>query len=214
VGDGCGGLTANCGTCSGLDICGGSGIPSVCGSIIPDGGTACTNLCPHQVMCPNMPSGTTITGTVYAPTQADAGYGNPDPIPGALVYVPNGTVTPFASNGVTCDQCTDGVSGSPLISATSGTDGTFTLNNAPCGVDVPVVIQLGKWRRQITVPSPACCANTALTQEQTRLPRKQGEFNANDNLPLIAVVTGNVDTISSVSTLITNVRFCARMLLI
>lgn len=200
VGDGCGGLTANCGTCTAPDICGGAGIPSVCGSVGVDAG-ACTNLCLNQMACPGVDGGTTFTGTVYAPTQADAGYGQPDPIPGALIYVPNGTVGSLQGDGgVTCDQCTDGVSGDPLVSTYSATNGTFTLKNVPCGpgVQVPVVIQLGKWRRQITVSAPSCCQNTALTQEQTRLPRKQAEQHPNDNIPKIAVVTGSVDTIECV----------------
>jgi hypothetical protein len=111
---------------------------------------------------------------------------------------PNGTVLPFGDAGVTCDQCSAGVSGSPLVSTTTAVNGSFTLTNVPCGVPVPVVIQLGKWRRQITVPAVACCSSTALTSAQTRLPRKQAEQHSNDNIPLIAVVTGNVDTIECV----------------
>jgi hypothetical protein len=200
VSDGCGGLTANCGTCSGIDICGGAGTPSVCGSVAPDAG-ACTNLCLNQMQCPGVDGGTTLTGVVYAPTAQDAGYGAPDPIPGALIYIPNSAVGSLEGDGgVTCDQCTDGVSGSPLVSTNSATNGSFTLKNVPCGagVQVPVVIQLGKWRRQITVPAPACCTNTALTPEQTRLPRKQAEGHPNDNIPKIAVVTGSADSIECV----------------
>jgi hypothetical protein len=102
--------------------------------------------------------------------------------------------------GVTCDQCADGVSGSPLVSTYTDTNGSFRLTNVPCGagVQVPVVIQLGKWRRQITVSAPACCQNTALTQDQTRLPRKQAVFHPNDSIPKIAVVSGSVDTIECV----------------
>lgn len=192
VGDGCGGLTVNCGTCTAPDICGGAGIPSVCGSVVPDGGSACTNLCLKQTC-----AATTLTGTVFAPTNPSAGYGNPDPIPNALVYVPNGTVMPFDA-GVSCDRCTDGVTGSPLVSTYSKLDGTFSLTNVPCGVDVPVVIQLGRWRRQITVPAVQCCATTALTTAQTRLPRRQAEGHANDNIPLIALVTGSADDIENV----------------
>ena len=130
-----------------------------------------------------------------APTKASAGYGQPDPIPGALVYVPNGTVEPLNPDGnVSCDQCSDGVSGSPLVSATTGTDGTFTLTNVPCGVPVPVVIQLGKWRRQVTVPALTCCASNTMTLEQSRLPRTQSE----GNIPRIAVVTGDADAIECV----------------
>ena len=125
VSDGCGGLTANCGSCDGGDICGGAGIPSVCGRNIPDGGGNCTNLCMHQAQCSGNTT-TTVTGVVLAPTDSTAGYGNPDPISNALVYVPNATVSPFDA-GVTCDQCTSSVSGSPLVSTYSNVDGTFTL---------------------------------------------------------------------------------------
>jgi hypothetical protein len=201
MGDGCGGLTANCGSCTLPEVCGGGGVGSLCGqSVFFDGG-ACTNLCLERQACPGVDGGTTLSGKVVAPTQADAGYGQPDPIPGALVYIPNGTVEPLnADGGVSCDLCSDGVTGSPLVSTYTRTDGTFTLTNVPCGagVQVPVVIQLGKWRRQVTVSAPTCCAPNAMPQEQTRLPRRQAEGHPNDNIPRIAVATGDVDTIECV----------------
>src|SRR5262249_11185018 len=97
--------------------------------------------------------------------------------------------------GVSCDQCDASVTGSPLISVTTGVDGTFQLDNAPCGVDVPVVIQLGRWRRQITVPGVKCCTSTTLTADLTHLPRKH---TATDNIPAIAVVTGSADPMECV----------------
>ncbi len=194
VADGCGGLTANCGTCSGIDICGGAGTPNVCGSVVPDAGTACP-LCQAQGG-----ANTRISGVVRAPTNAAAGYGNPDPIPNALVYIPTDALESLDGNGqVTCDRCTDSVSGNPLVSTNTALNGSFTLTNTPCGIDVPLVIQLGKWRRHITIPAPACNATTNLAAEQTRLPREQGEFgNPNNNIPRIAVVTGSVDAIECV----------------
>ena len=208
VGDGCGGLIAGgCGTCTAPDICGGSGIPSVCGSNIPDGGAACVNLCQKQVACTT--GTTTLTGTVYAPTDPALGYGSPDPIPNALVYVPNAPLqpltlpdggTPDGGPEVSCDQCSAGVSGSPLVTTYSAVDGTFTLSNVPCGagVQVPVVIQLGKWRRQVTLSNLTCCAQNMMTADQSRLPRRQFEGSLNDNIPLIAVVTGSADGIENV----------------
>ena len=200
VADGCGGLTADCGTCPSGQVCGGGGVANMCG------GPPCTGLC-LQVMGCTPSTQTKITGTITAPGHDDtATWGTPDPIYGALVYVPNGAagpptygVQPFAS-GVSCDSCSSLVTGDPLVSATTGVDGTFTLTNAPCGTDIPLVIQLGRWRRQITIPAVACCATTTLTNAQTHLPRTHtGEpGDVRSDIPLMAFSTGDVDTLHCV----------------
>lgn len=200
VADGCGGVTASCGTCPASQTCGGGGVPNQCA------GEACTGLCNQQMAC-TPTTRTTITGTVTAPGHDDtATWGTPDPIYGSLVYVPNGSagaptygVAGFPP-GVSCDSCSSLVSGSPLVSAVSGADGTFTITNAPCGTDIPLVIQLGRWRRQITIPSVACCATTTLTNQQTHLPRNHvGEpGDVRSDIPLMAFSTGNVDTLHCV----------------
>jgi hypothetical protein len=144
----------------------------------------------RQVPCSG--GGTTsLSGTVVAPTPSQ--YGPPDPLYNALVYVPNGTVAPFPP-GVACDRCGTPASGAPLTSTITGFDGTFRLNNVPVGRNVPLVIQLGRWRRQVIVPNVAQCTNTALPTTLTRLPRNQME----GDIPLMAMVTGNVDTLECV----------------
>lgn len=201
VGDGCGGIInynattgvgAGCGTCTGGMVCGGAGMPNNCGT---PAATCTTALCMAQKTCPVATQTTTITGKVTAPGHDDtARWGTPDPIPGAFVYVPNAAVQAFPT-GVSCDQCGADVTGSPLVSATTDFDGTFTLKNVPCGtINVPVVIQMGRWRRQITVSNPTCCANTALTATQTRLPRNKTE----GDIPKIAIVTGDADPMECV----------------
>src|SRR5580658_3858027 len=116
AGDGCGNLL-QCGACGGADVCGG-GTPGVCGH-------TCTGLCTQQVACAGTP--TTITGRVLAGVSAWVPAGTtPDPGPNAIVYVPNGTIPPFAP-GAQCTQCGADVSGDPLVSTTSAFDGTFTL---------------------------------------------------------------------------------------
>jgi hypothetical protein len=188
AGDGCGNPN-NCGPCVAPQICGGGGKGNVCG-------VSCSNLCKQQVVCDG--GSTTISGTVLAPTNMALGYGTPDPLPNALVYVPNGTVQPFSS-GVSCDACGAEVTGSPLVSVASGVDGTFVLPNAPCGTSIPLIIQLGRWRRHITIPNVACCANTALNGDQTRFPRQQNEGgDPLNNIPKIAVATGAVDPIECI----------------
>ena len=194
AGDGCGGIIGGiggpgCGSCPSGQICGANGQANKCGVPVPP----CTNLCKNQVVCPG--TGTTrLTGTVTAPGHDNtATWGTPDPIPNALVYVPNAAVQPFTS-GVTCDQCGDSVSGSPLVTTVSGIDGKFSLDNVPCGVPIPLVVQLGRWRRQVTLPAVTCCTTTAVATTQTRLPRNKTE----GDIPSIAVVTGSADPMECV----------------
>ena len=181
AGDGCGGLI-QCGACTSPQICGASS-PGVCGSGQPatDAGVFVT--CEGGGV-------TTITGTVVAGTDPTQGFGQPDPIYAAYVYVPSGPVQAITT-GATCDKCT--TSQPAIVSAITGIDGTFTLTNPPVGPNVPVVIQLGKWRRVINVNVTACQANP-LTTAQTHLPRNQSE----GNIPLFAIDTGNVDVLECV----------------
>lgn len=191
LGDGCGGLTAPCGTCSSPQFCGGGGY-SKCGA--GDAGTndaGCTGLCQQIPSCSGGAT-TTLTGTVWAPSGPNSVYGAL-PVPGAVVYVPNGTVQAFTP-GVSCDQCSALASGLPLVSTVTSADGTFTLKNVPAGANIPLVIQLGRWRRKVTIASVTPCVSQALQGDVTRLPRTQAE----GDIPLIAVSTGNVDALECV----------------
>lgn len=129
-------------------------------TIIAADGSACTNLQCQIVSC-DAATPTTITGTVTDP----AGY---RPINNAFVYVPNAALQPFP-NGVQNDPCGGGgtLSGQPIVVTQTAVDGTFTLTNVPAGANIPLVIQVGQWRRQVTLPNvPACQstnANAALT---------------------------------------------------
>lgn len=183
AGDGCGGAL-NCGICQYPDSCGAKGTPGQCGNSLP-----CTNLCKQQVICE---AGTTsVTGKVVAGTLQQ--YGNPDPIYNALVYVPNAAVKAFNA-GVTCDTCGAEVSGEPLIATKTAADGTFTLTNVPVGNNIPLVIQLGRWRRQVVIPSVAACQTTQLPTTLTRMPRNKNE----GDIPQMAIATGNADAIECV----------------
>lgn len=153
-------------------------------------GAVCTNLCKNQMQCSG--GGTTsVSGTVLAPTPP--AYGLPDPIYNAVVYVPNAAVQAFAT-GVSCDRCGTPLSGSPLVKALTGPDGKFTLTNVPVGTNIPLVIQIGRWRRQVVIPQVTACTETALPADLTRLPRNKQE----GDIPLMAMVTGNVDTLECV----------------
>lgn len=149
-----------------------------------DGPPPCTGLQCKQVSCPG--GGTTsLSGKVYLPEGTI-------PLYNAIVYVPNAQLAPFTS-GVTCDKCGTAPSGAPITTALTDATGSFTLKNVPVGTDFPLVIQLGRWRRQITIAGSKVtqCADAKLDAAETRLPRNKSE----GDIPQIAITTGGADSL-------------------
>ncbi len=131
---------------------------------------------------------TTLTGKVFDPAGRVPLY-NVD------VYIPNGPLADF-QDGPSCDSCTNRVSGNPVVHTVTDASGSFTLGDhnadVPAGSNIPLVFQIGKWRRQITIPSVQACMPTALTDpNQTRLPRDQTE----GHIPKMALTTGQNDAL-------------------
>ena len=89
-------------------------------------------------------------------------------------------------DGPTCDRCTPLNSDQAIASFITGPDGKFTLQNVPVGNNIPLIVQLGRWRRQITINVTAC-TNNALAAGTVRLPRNKGE----GDIPLTAISTGD-----------------------
>ena len=167
--------------------CGGKG--KIGGDDDGDGGNgqpdACVGLQCMQVNCNGMGIGTTrLSGTVYAPNGTL-------PLFNASVYVPNSDPGPVPE-GVTCDRCNDTLPGNPVVQTTTDEYGHFHLDNVPIADNLPLVIQLGKWRRQVTIAAaPTMCMETQLDPTTTRLPRNSGE----GHIPKIAITTGNADAL-------------------
>ncbi len=140
----------------------------------PDTSPPCTDLRCRKVACTT--GTTTLSGIVYDPAGKRSLYN-------VIVYVPNGKPDPIV-NGPTCDRCGT-VSGDPIATAVTDSTGHFTLKDVPAGADVPLVIQTGKWRRQVTVANVAACADNVVSPTLTHLPRKASE----GDMPMVAIAS-------------------------
>jgi hypothetical protein len=135
-----------------------------------------------QSACPNH-ADTTLSGKVYDPA-------GKNPLYHATVSMPRDVHTHVStivvgSPACVCDEYVD----SAYMSTTTDPTGSFTLSNILVGQNVPVVIQMGKWRRVVSVPETHACVDNILPVELSHLPRNQGE----GDIPQMAIVTGRCD---------------------
>ncbi len=128
---------------------------------------------------------TTITGTVYDPA------GN-NPLYNILVYIPifPNDPLPVMTHGMSCDTCAAKIDNA-MATALTDANGNFTITDAPVGTNIPLVVQVGKWRRKYSMATVNACAPNAYPNPNTpadrlRLPAKQSE----GDMPLIAFSTG------------------------
>jgi hypothetical protein len=133
---------------------------------------------------------TTLTGKVLDPA------GN-HPLYNALVYIPNNPsdpgLQPFPA-GITCDVCGATAAGNPLVSTFTAPDGTFTLKGTPVGASIPLVVQLGRWRRQFTVNIATSCGANAVPAGMLTMPKNHTE----GDIPRIGILTGGFDPMECV----------------
>ncbi len=125
---------------------------------------------------------TTVSGIVYDPA-------GKVPLYNVNVYVPNAPLMAL-TEGASCD-CETSISGDPVVSTTTNAKGEFALINVPVGSNIPLVIQVGKWRREVVLPSVTACVNTGADAALTRLPRNRNE----GHIPKIALTTGGLDAL-------------------
>ena len=156
----------------------------------------------QQISCSNGAT-TSVSGTVYAPNGSD-------PIPNILVYIPTTSLAAFTDGVSVSNPVLDNeanlISGSPLVQTTTAADGTFTLTNVPPGSEIPIVIQAGRWRRELVISSVASCTNTPLTtvtqgggnslpgfgeSTSVRFAQNQGE----GDIPKMTLATGKADAL-------------------
>src|SRR5262249_13869059 len=125
---------------------------------------------------------TTVSGTIYDPS------GN-RPLSGVVAYIPGSPLGSLPNN--TCYSCSDLYSGDPIAGAVSDSLGQFTIHNPPDGANIPLVIQIGKWRRTSTLPPVTICQNTPVPDNTLLLPGKGGD----GDMPQIAISTGGGDSL-------------------
>ena len=148
---------------------------------VPD---ACEGLRCFQSACEaNGKPPTTLSGTVFAPNGTL-------PLYGVNVYVPSHDPGPLP-DGVQCDKCSSSLLGDPIVATVTDEAGHFVLSDVPATDNVPVVVQVGKWRKQFTVPAVAACQDLAIPASQTTLPKTKSE----GDIPKIAITTGSADAL-------------------
>lgn len=114
------------------------------------------------------------------------------PLYNVVLYVPSEPLAPL-NPGAACETCDGNFSGRPIAAAVSNASGAFSLDisNVPSRTNIPLVIQAGKWRREVTIPAAADCADTPVEAELSRLPRSRAE----GSLPKVAVMRGGSDAL-------------------
>jgi hypothetical protein len=165
------------------------------------GGVACPPGLQCNVSCSGSTT-TTISGTVYDP----AGH---DPLYNIAVYVPAVSTQGSAPylhalpkgvpTGADACNCSALFQDGAVVSTSTGVDGTFTLNDAPVGSNVPLVIQVGKWRKLFKINVTACQDN-AQADKSLLLPNSTVGQSTDDNIPDIAVSTGEADSLECLMT--------------
>ncbi len=130
---------------------------------------------------------TNLTGTVYDPAGVN-------PLYNAVIFIPNdpqGALTAIHQGTNSCNTC-DASIGDYVTATTSDANGNFTLKGVPATMHVPLVVQIGKWRREVFLSSVTACTTTAIAGSSlTRLPAKRSE----GDLPQMALVTGGADNL-------------------
>jgi hypothetical protein len=157
---------------------GGNFAPGNMPNAVPFG---CTGLQCQQHECPV--GSTTISGRIYDPA-------GKNPLYNVAAYIPNSPPQPLPS-GASCDPCEKLYTGNPVVTALTDALGNFKIEKAPDGPNIPLVIQIGKWRRQFVLPNVVACQDNPVPDKLLTLPKNRME----GDIPNIAISTGSADTL-------------------
>ncbi len=174
---------------------GSSGSCLTCGDSGGSGSSSGGNMvvCPPGLQCNVQCNGgttTSISGKVYDPAKKN-------PLYNIAVYVPQSALQPLPKGvpmGADACSCAALFKSGAVVSAATGVDGSFKLTNAPVGNAVPLVLQIGKWRKVVTIDVKACQDNPQ-PDKSLALPGTIAPGDTSDNKPDIAVSTGSADTL-------------------
>ncbi len=173
------------------------------GVVVAPPPSTCVGLQCNIVACRGTAT-TTLSGTVYDPA-------GKNPLYNANVYIPNQPTAPLPpfTSGASCNSCGAAATLDALRATQTDASGNFVLPDVPAGTNIPVVVQMGKWRREIVLKSVTSCVNNVVTNNCTaasaadcvfRLPKNHsdgydpalGTYTKAD-LPQTAIVTGGSD---------------------
>ncbi len=153
-----------------------------------DSGVTCPAGLQCNVVCGS--STTSISGTVYDPAMLN-------PLYNVTVYVPQTPLQPLPSGvltGTDACSCAALFKSGMVVGTTTDTKGQFTLKNVPVGSNVPLVLQVGKWRHVVTIPTVTQCMDNPQPDKSLAL-NGTVAAGSDDNMPDIAVSTGHSDTL-------------------
>jgi hypothetical protein len=145
---------------------------------------ACTGL--QCAVVPNCDgtNNTVLSGTLYDPAGRN-------PLPDALVYIPIdplGQVPAIALGTAACGACPAFKPGGLVSITLTDYAGHFSLSDVPAGQRIPLVFQIGKWRREVFLEVPSC-VETVVPPSLSRLPKNQTE----GDMPQLAILAGGCD---------------------
>jgi hypothetical protein len=130
------------------------------------------------------PCTTSLSGTVFDPAGRV-------PLSGVVVYAvadPTVPLEKITTGTHSCSACTTKVDNYMALAVTDA-KGQFSMKGVPATTSVPIVVQAGKWRREVMLASVTKCQDNPVQDGALRLPRNRME----GDMPEMALLTGGCD---------------------